>query len=52
MKGGKAKQKVSIQGNMVKDVSKKDVPTLLITRYGIPNQFINAKTNITKQPKR
>lgn len=52
MKGGKAKQKVSIQGNMVKDVSKKDVPTLLINHYGIPNQFINAKTNITKQARK
>jgi len=52
MKGGKAKQKVSIQGNMVRDVSKKDVPTLLMTHYGIPNQFINAKTNITKQARK
>eukprot|EP01083_Nonionella_stella_P212961 768500_1 len=52
MKGGKMKRRVSIQGNMVKDVSKQDVPTLLSTHYGIPNQFINAKTNITKQPKK
>eukprot|EP01084_Bolivina_argentea_P034392 63642_1 len=47
MKGGKMKQKVSVQGNKVKEL-----PKFLFDYYGIPDQFINCKTAVTKQPKK
>ena len=52
MRGGGSMKMVSIQGNMVKDSDKKDVPNLLMEHYGIPSQFIDAKTKITKQAKK
>ena len=52
MKGGATKQKVSIQGNKVKTMDSKDVPGLLKAHYGIPPQYINANSTVTKQGKK